>query len=133
MDKAKALAIRNALSTAFSGIESRFGVKVAFRGGRFSDQNLTIKMEFAEVSSIGAVATKEVSDFSRFCHRYGLTPADHGRVFIFDGQAFTIKGAVPRSRRFPILASRTSDGKLTRFSTSLVIAGFAIIPTAQVK
>jgi len=121
MDRSTVREILDKLEEIAPQIEQALGngYKVSCCGASFNDHNAIIKLEIAEVSEGGEAQTKIAVDFRHHAGRYGLDPDDLGRAFSLHGEQYTISGLKPRSRKYPIVVTR-SDGKMFNFTGTSV-------------
>jgi hypothetical protein len=110
-----------------AGIEDEYGVKLADKGGSFSDNNFTMRLEIARIHEDGGVLTKEAQDFKTYARRYGLTADCLNKVFVdlTDGTRWKVVGAKPRSPKYPILVEKVGSGMLYKFPANRVALAFA--------
>ena len=122
MDRQKAKDIREFIETniSFTELEEKFGVKVTLKSGNYTNSNLAMKIEFADIGENGEVNTREAEDFKARAELYGLKPEDLGREFSNGNDTFKITGLKPRSRKFPILAVNTKNGKVYKLAAQMV-------------
>jgi len=70
--------------------------------------------------------TKEADDFNRLALIYGLKKEQLGTEFTsgFDrDNVYIVAGLLPRSTKYPILATRKSDGKQFKFPVGAILLG----------
>ena len=79
----------------------------------------TFKVDVGIIGKNG-VATRAAADFDAIAHLYGLKREDLGKTFEHRGNFYKISGLNPRSRKMPVLATRTFDGKTYRFQAATV-------------
>jgi hypothetical protein len=116
--------LREEMEEALAAIGQRHGIQVKVGRASFTPVNVTFKVELAVVKKDGnkpVVMDKQATDFQRYAFRYGLTPQHLFRRFRHENFTYTIIGARPRKRRFPILA-RSEGGKLLLFGPATVKA-----------
>lgn len=119
IDRALARTLSSEIEAAVASIGESYGVKIATGNGRFSPTNLTLKLNISTIGKDGAVNTKEADDFRRYAMRWGLEKTDLGASFRREGIEYTITGAKPRSKKYPILATRP-DGRTFKFGASTI-------------
>ncbi|MCP4437101.1 MAG: hypothetical protein GY913_21720 [Proteobacteria bacterium] len=67
------------------------------------------------------------ADFARHAVVFGLTESDYGAEFVGqNGDFYTVAGFAPRSRKYPVLATRCRDGKTFKFPARFVVNALAI-------
>lgn len=115
MDRNKCRLIEEAALEAMKVLlEDKFGVKVAYKGGRFDEGMAQLRFEFAEVKGDGSVATQYAEDYKRMASLYGLPADGMGKEFVFRGKSYKVVGLKPRSK-YSIVGERQSDGKQFKF------------------
>ena len=87
---------------------------------RYTETDATFKLEVSAISEDGEVLTAEAQAFRRNASLYGLEPDDLGMEFSSRGEAFTLIGLRPRSRKYPMVGRR-SDGKVFKFSEEAMV------------
>lgn len=126
MDKAKCQKIRAVLDQTFALLESEMlalGVKVTVGRASYSPDavgNASFKVEFAEISADGNVATAESQAFKVNAFMFGLKSDDLYKTFRNGGRSFKIIGLKSRARTMPILCE--CDGKRFKFAAETVKA-----------
>ena len=78
----------------------------------YQDQNATVKVEISVMGENGEVVTKEQTDYDLYREMRGLP--ERGTQFTSRGTLYTITGFRPRSRKYPVMATRM-DGKTFKF------------------
>lgn len=125
MDRSSIRDIQATITNHLTGIadivKEHHGVVIKVGSARFGMNNATIKLEISDISENGEAITKEAEDFKLHCRAWGLAPADLGKTFKspYADETYTIIGAKPRSRKFPILGKGT-NGKIYKFSHIMI-------------
>ena len=78
----------------------------------YQDQNATVKVEISVLGDGGEVVDKEALDYDRYRDLHDLP--ERGSTFTVRGSTYTITGFKPRSRKYPVIATR-ADGKRYKF------------------
>ena len=78
----------------------------------YQDQNATVKVEISVIGDGGEIVTKTALDYDRYREMRGLP--ERGSTFTSRGTLYTITGFKPRSRKYPVIATR-ADGKAYKF------------------
>jgi hypothetical protein len=128
--RADCATIRDAVAAALVSVEKQFGLKLSTKGGKFGPTSFTLPIEFATVSTDGAVNSVEATNFTRMSNHYGVDPSMLNKKITTDSGTYTLTGLNPRSRRFPFTAVR-EDGKGFKLGANTVkfaIANAAITP-----
>jgi len=94
------------------------GVEFSVGNMRYDSDGSRVSTKI-EVTKVGA-ESKEAADFRLLAHNYGLDPDAVGKDIVVDGEAFTITGMRPRSRKYPICVKRKSDGQLMKYDAAIV-------------
>jgi hypothetical protein len=83
----------------------------------YQDQNATVKVEISVIGDGGEVVTKTALDYDRYRELHDLP--ERGSTFTSQGTLYTITGFKPRSRKYPVIATR-ADGKGFKFPIDAV-------------
>jgi len=102
----------------------KYGLKVKISGGKFNDMSYRPNFEFCVVGDNGRAMDGDVRDFERNCWVFGLDKNDLGRTFWSSNSEYEVVGLKSRSKKFPVLCKRKSDGKIFKFPSSTVIRAF---------
>jgi hypothetical protein len=119
-DGAACRAVSAKIEAALAPLAKELGLVITTKGGSYSPEAYTLKVECATVSADGEVQTKESLDFKAYAFRYGLDADDLGATFKRGGDTYTIVGAKPRSRKYPILC-RKANGKTYKLPADTVL------------
>ena len=97
---------------ALTSVLKKYGIDVAYEGGKYTADQLTAKFVFSIPRQDGIPTS-----FATNCERYGLTVSDFGRKFTSNssGEFYKLTGFRPRNRKYPIIGERLSDGKSFKF------------------
>lgn len=120
MDRHNVKVIRQALEVCLRELEETLELKVTVGSATFSPSNAVFKVEVAELNEDGEAKTREAEDFTLNCFRWALEPEDLGRTFENNGNTYKIIGGKPRSRKYPIICERLTDGARFKFAPSTV-------------
>jgi hypothetical protein len=120
-DKSLARLTSEQLVNELSAFARSRGINIAMKGGRFTEQCLTVKLELATTSK-GVVHTAIAEAFKRHAPLFGLKKSDLGRSFKHAGDSYTIIGLKPRASRFPVVVEST-NGKRFKMPVSYVQQG----------
>jgi len=112
--------LRTEMQSAMHGVAKKHGVDIRIGACSYLDSNATFKVEVATVGSSGIVRSKTRTDFERYASMFGLKKSDLGRKITYTGERFEIVGLKVKSRRFPILAKRLSDGRVYKLPIEVV-------------
>jgi len=118
--------IKTAVLEALIPVGEELGLSFEFGRGTFTENNFVVKLEAATLNKNGEANNRAADDFRNNAFSYGLEPNDFGRTFTtpsFSG-SFTIIGAKPKNRKYPIMAEDAS-GSHYKFSASQVKGGLA--------
>ena len=124
MNRDIAKAIETRMITLLSPMEKELGVKVTAKGGTIGDTYVTLKFEVAEVKKDGVAETREAQDFKRMARYYGLSAKMLNLPFRNGSDTFQVIGLKPKSRKWPVLAKNVRTGKIYKFQTTQVKAGW---------
>ena len=129
MDRAKVIKLRSMLEIALEAFAKASGLTIKVGNASFTPGNVTFKVELAEQGENGEAVTREATDFMTYASLWGFAKTDLGRQFSYAGKTYQIKGAKPRSHRFPILCKDTRSGKMFKLPLESVKHGLAIVGT----
>ena len=99
------------------------GIAIKVGNATFCSDNATFKIEVAVKSDDGddgVVKTREASDWPIYASGYGLPRDGIGKVISISGEKLEIVGIKPKSKKFPILCKRLSDGKIYKYPVRVI-------------
>lgn len=100
------------VQAALQPLADEFGLVITTKGGTFTPDNFTIKVEAATISRDGTVQSREATLFREYAQSYGLDPGLLGAPFSSNGKEFVVVGLNPRAQRLPVIAK---DGSGLRY------------------
>lgn len=112
--------ITNDVLAALDEVAKKHGVAFSNRGGNFSAENLTIRLEAAVVNPDGTVSTRNAKTFEGLAPMYGLKPEWLNQTFVSGGNEFTIIGLNTRRSKNPVECRKTSNQKIYIFRAETV-------------
>tara|TARA_R110002110_G_scaffold69439_12_gene187217 strand:- start:1087 stop:1512 length:426 start_codon:yes stop_codon:yes gene_type:complete len=120
--------IRKALEPALQEIGAEYGLTLTLGRGTYSTENGTgtLKLELATLGENGEAESPAAKDFKAHAELFGLKATDLGRRFVSNGSEFEISGLKPRNRKYPIIATKVSDGRGYKFSEEGMSARLAL-------
>tara|TARA_R110002020_G_scaffold6363_1_gene26923 strand:- start:1595 stop:2086 length:492 start_codon:yes stop_codon:yes gene_type:complete len=107
-------------------LAKRHGLQIERGRGTFDADgtHFSLKLEISAPNESGELLSKEAKDFQTHALSYGLKPEALGQRFkgnVPSGKAeYEIIGAMPRARKYPILAKKLSDGKTYKFGSDYI-------------
>ena len=106
--------IRAAVEAAFLSALDAEGLRYNGSSAKYGDTgSITFKFIAVEDGPNGVnVASPEAQAFLMYANAYGSSPEALGGRIVYGGNDYIIEGLRPRARKFPVLARRTSDGKV---------------------
>lgn len=110
MDRTKAMKIRKRMIELLSAVEDEFGVLLDNNGGRYSDEEYSLKVTFRENS----VAPKLQQDYEYAMLRDNLKPFGSKIKINYSshaGEELTIIGWKPKSYKYPLIVQATDGTK----------------------
>jgi hypothetical protein len=99
--------VRQLITEAVEVLNAHFSERgITFERGNasFTSEKCSFK-----VDAIAPGADPDRTEFDLHCRRFGLSPEDFGREFVFNGTRFTLVGLRPRAPKYPLVGER-SDG-----------------------
>jgi hypothetical protein len=118
MDREKVRELRGQLEAALAPLAERTGLAIRVGNASYMGTCATFKLEVAEKSADGTTLDKEAACLSQMGEHYGLPKDALGKEFHFRGHAYKATGLNPNSHKFPLLATRLSDGKAFKVPAS---------------
>ena len=125
LDKYSVKQLSDAIMANLAPLETQFGVKIAYKGGRFSASNVTFKVEASIVGASGEVMSAEREAYKHSAFFYGLKPEWLNQSFSFAGNTYTIDGLKTRCHKSPVMVIR-KDGKRFKMSARMVVDAFKL-------
>ncbi len=119
MNRTKVKALHDKLNEVMEQFASDNGVAYVPGSGSFDEAEVTFKVTFAETDENGLVMSREMRDYEQVQEVYGLPPLL--TVFKQGGDEFRIVGWKSRSRKYPVIAERVSDGTRFKFPKDTVV------------
>jgi hypothetical protein len=126
MNKKFLTQLQDDIKRAIDKVAKKHNVVFDFRGGTYADTHATLKLTVSCVSKQGTVLTRERAAYIQYARSYGMDPnwIDESFTGGLHGYECILIGLKTRSKKFPVIAKRVSDGKLFKFTASGVIAAF---------
>ena len=116
IDSAALTVIRKALEPALQEIGEVYGLTVTTGRGSYGGETGTKTIELATLGENGEVESAQAKDFKKYASMVGLEPTDLGRRFVSNGEEFEVSGLKTRNRKYPVIATKVSNGKSFKFS-----------------
>ncbi len=120
LDKPTVTYIRKHLEAALKPLAEQLGVAIDLGRCTFEASNCRFQLKIAVRDCSGKAITEETESFKHNAKLFGLEPADLGKEFIFQGQAYTICGLKATSRKYPLIG-RSGNGKNYKFPCRAVL------------
>ena len=114
LDRQNIRLINSEINNAVQEVAKKYGVEIKTGSSSYTSNSATTKVVISTVGDDGVVMTREVEDFNNNKELFGITK-NIGDTFSHRGVEFKIAGLMPRSRKFPVLGKRVSDGKEFKF------------------
>lgn len=111
MDRQKTKRLADAVIVALATVAAEFECEVDYKGGKYSDNAATLKIEFAERAADGTVMTQMATDFQTHAAFVGLKPDDLGATFERNGHTYKIVGFKPRATKMPVICERPNGSR----------------------
>jgi len=94
------------------------GLVIDVGNAKFTNANVTFKLEFAVTNADGVVMSKEATDFNRyaFMHPKNLEGGLGKKFRCTQHGELVLEGFAPKSRKFPYLFRVVKSGKMYKFS-----------------
>jgi hypothetical protein len=122
IDSPALTAIRQALEPALQEIGEQYGITLTVGRGSYGGETGTLKIELATLGENGEAESPAAKEFKQCASMgtVGLEPTDLGRRFVSNGEEFEVSGLKMRNRKYPVLATKVSNGKVYKFSAMAV-------------
>jgi hypothetical protein len=120
LDKPTVTYIRKHLEAALKPLAEKLGVAIDLGHCTFQVSNCKFQLKIAVRDCSGKAITEETESFKRNAKLFGFEPADLGKEFIFQGQAYMICGLKAKSRKYPVIA-QAGNGKNYKFPCRAVL------------
>ena len=121
-DRPTVKALRSDLDIALAKVAKAYGIEISTGNISFSGDNCSIKVKAAVIGADGTVMSKEATDFARYA-KFDLPGVKLGDTFMNAGVTYTITGWKSRSRKYPVTAKSSKDGKVYKVPVRMVKAG----------
>jgi len=118
VNRESAKVLRAEIESALSPVLTAAGMEISKTSVVFTPSDSTIKVSLT--FHIVGMESPESRAFRELANLYGLAPEYLGCEFWSRGKVYKIEGLLPNSRKFPVLASDVSTGKLFKFAVSAV-------------
>ena len=120
MTKAKVMAVRADVDKAIEKALAKHGLVGSLKNLTYSSDSITIQKFTISVKGSGVddKFAKEASDFKRYAKLYNMDASDLGAKVEISGKIYTIIGAKPRSRKYPIIVE--NNGKFYKMDDARV-------------
>ena len=123
--RANVRAILEECRQALEPIAEKHGLTLDRKGRTYASDALPVMFQLLikEMGADGQEMTTDGKAFVRHAVSFDLDPTDLGREFTSRGRTFRITGLLPKSYKYPILATNTATGKTLKFPAETVKAG----------
>lgn len=118
--------LSEAFLKALQPLESTYGIKINYRGGRFTESNVTFKIEAAVVGISGEILNKEREDFKICARQFNLNAEWLDQEFSWCGNTYKIDGLKTRCWKSPVLVTRIRDNKKFKMAERMVADAFKL-------
>lgn len=127
-DKKTARIVSSRIMSQLKSLEDELGIKFNYKGGRFSNESCTFKIEAAVLNSDGTVMTKEMQDLKTYGKMHGLTDEMLAKPvkLAANDDNYMLIGYRPRATKHPFIAKRVKDGKEYVFGVNSVLRGYSV-------
>ena len=112
--------IRKALEPALQAMGEQYGITLTVGRGSYGGETGTLKIELATLGENGEAETTAAKEFKQYAGMVGLEPTDLGRRFVSNGEEYEVSGLKLRNRKYPVLATKVSNGKVYKFTAMVV-------------
>jgi hypothetical protein len=102
------------VETALAGLAAKHGLSVKRAGGKFSDGEWRMNLDF-KVTDVAARVSAETKSWNANCAIFDLEPSDYGAKFTNNGQEYVVIGFTNRPK-YPFKARKLATGEETCFT-----------------
>lgn len=129
IDRATLHVIQTRVLATVKALEAELGVTFSLGNGTYGSATGSVTLRMAVADSSGAAQSVPEAEFKRYATIYDLQPDDLGREFEVRGTVYTLIGAQPSARKYPLLGKRR-DGTVFKFTAATVKASLRPRPAS---
>lgn len=120
IDRPTVRLISDRIMEALKTVSDELGIQFNYKGGTFSPNNCTLKIEASVRAPDGTVIDREREAFKRSAFIFGLNPEMLDKTFVSNGEEFRIVGLSPRKSKYPVIAMNTGNQKKYKFTPAAI-------------
>lgn len=115
MTKEQVVRLRAQIEEVLEDLGASIGYKIKLKRGTYNEV-LVFKLEVAPIPLDGTEVSEETQKFNQMCYHWGIKKEALNTKVSIKGVIYTIKGARPNAKKYPLLLVRDSDGAKFRYS-----------------
>jgi len=119
-NKKTANALMADILSALQPLATTRGLTIEGAGGSFDDGSLSVRIKVSAQTEDGTPV-----NFHNHATRIGLPGDCYGKTFTVAGHTYRVVGIRLRNRRYPVLATRSDDGKTYKLDVYTVSRSLA--------
>lgn len=119
IDRALVQDLRNQMQSVLEANFKVEGFKISVGNASYRESEIKFQVGVTRTNNDGNSAQAEL-DFQRLSFLFGLKPEWYGKVFVFKKNSYKITGLTGRGTRYPVIATRLSDGRGFKFGADLI-------------
>lgn len=112
--------MRDEINEALKQIGEKYGISLKTGDARYSDSNITFKLELSLVNQNGQVITRDAENLKTYAPLLGLGSDPYGKQFVSNGKVFKLVGYKPQSPKYPFIAQCIQSGQQFKFTEQAV-------------
>ena len=120
--------VRELSETMMAGLlflERKYGIKLAYKGGRYTSSNVTFKIEMSTVGANGQAMDRDRQQFILMADYYGMKGTWIDQTFSWCGNTYKVVGLKTRCHKNPVMVER-ADGKRYKMNVQMIIDAFKL-------
>lgn len=119
MTKDQVIRLRAQIEEVLEDLGGSIGYRLRLKRGSYNEV-LIFKLEVAPIPLDGTEVSEETQKFNRMCNNWGISKEALGKKVEIKGELYTINGAKPSAKKYPLLLTKDSDGRRYKFTVATV-------------
>jgi len=115
--KQRVVEIRSQLNEELKSLSKKLGIELSAGNAKFSESNITFKLECSVPNKDGNVIPKIEEDFNFYSKLHNLTL---GSTFTIARETYKVVGYKPKSHKYPVICESLIDGKRYKFDEETI-------------
>jgi len=124
-DKKNVQEVLDACKEALELVAEEYGVVLQRKHCtyQYNEVPIAFKLIIPERADDGSAVAPEETEFRKYASRFGLDPNFYGEMFKTYSGVYRVSGIKPKSRKYPVLGERVTDGRVFKFQAQVVLDG----------